>query len=204
MKQKTLLLAILLIVNMNLKAQSDVTNTYLTNASFESSTALTETYLYGYGKDGSPYGFQNVTGWTYEVLAGDNSNASYPNSGMAGAVFSYGSTIALKGNNQTAPSAAPSGISGSKCLAFFAVWSCGGYYYQNVTLPAGIYTLTIPTYNKSGTQANTSYIGFIPDSGTSYLGVANTTVGSWVNQTINFTRNWTNLSNYLNGYSYSS
>ena len=187
MRQKTLFLVISLVTSMSISAQTDVTSTYLTNASFESSTALTETYLYGYGKDGSPYGFQNVTGWTYEVLAGDNSNASYPNSGMAGAVFSYGSTIALKGNNQTAPSAAPSGISGSKCLAFFAVWSCGGYYYQNVTLPAGIYTLTIPTYNKSGTQANTSYIGFIPDSGTSYLGVANTTVGSWVNQTINFT-----------------
>ena len=94
-------------------AQTDVTSTYLTNADFESSTALTGTYLYGYGKDGTPYGFQNVTGWTYEVVAGDNSNGSYPNSGMAAGVFSYGSSIALKGNNQTAPSAAPSGSSDS-------------------------------------------------------------------------------------------
>ena len=62
MRQKTLFLVISLVTSMSISAQTDVTSTYLTNASFESSTALTETYLYGYGKDGSPYGFQNVTG----------------------------------------------------------------------------------------------------------------------------------------------
>ena len=49
------------------QAQTDVTSTYLTNADFEETTALTSSYLYGYGKDGSPYGFQTVDGWTSVV-----------------------------------------------------------------------------------------------------------------------------------------
>lgn len=105
---------------------------------------------------------------------------------MGAAVFAYGSTPELKGNNVVAPAYDPDGNSGN-CFGFFAIWTCGGYYYQDVTLPAGKYTLTFPIYCASGTQANTSYTGFFPTSGTNQTVAINTTVGEWVNQTVTFT-----------------
>lgn len=169
------------------KAQTDVTSTYLTNADFSQTTALTGNYLYGYGKDGSPYGFQTVDGWTYVVTAGDNSNNSYPNSGIGGGVFSYGSSTQLKGNGKAAPATNPNGEASGNCFGFFGVWGCGGYYYQNVTLAAGKYTITVPMYSQSGTQANTTYTGFFPTSGTNRTVAVNPTENQWVNQTVTFT-----------------
>lgn len=167
-------------------AQTDVTSTYLTNADFEKSTPINSN-LKGYGKDGTPYGFQSVDGWTSVVTNGDNSNKSYPNSGMGGAVFAYGSSYQLQGNNKAAPATNPSGEATGNCLGFFAVWGCGGYYYQDVILAAGKYTITVPIYNQSGTQANTTYTGFFPNSGTNRTVAINSTVGQWVNQTTTFT-----------------
>ena len=180
MKFKHLLAAALLFCTAGAWAQTDVTSTYITNADFSQGTALTSTYLYGYAKDGTPYGFQDVDGWTSVVTA---RNDGY---GFAGGTFAYGSTTHLKGNDKGAPSADPDGNAG-QCLGFFAVWGAGGYYYQDVTLAAGKYTLTFPIYNLSGTQANTTYTGFFPTSGTNRTVAINTTVGSWVNQTVTFT-----------------
>ena len=187
MKRKLLFLATLVVSALGLRAQTDVTSTYLTNADFSATTPVTGSYLYGYGKDGSPYGFQTVDGWTSVVTAGDNSNTKYPNSGMAGGVFSYGSSTQLKGGGKAAPATSPAGEATGNCFGFFGVWSCGGYYYQNVTLPAGKYTITVPMYNQSGTQANTTYTGFFPTSGTNRTVAVNPTVGQWVNQTVTFT-----------------
>ena len=187
-KLKLLLMALALFGGVSLGwAQTDVTATYLTNADFETGEALTDTYLYGYGKDGTPYGFQTITGWTSVVTSGDNSNSSYPNSGMAGGVFGYGSSTQLKGNATAAPATNPAGEATGNCFGFFGVWGCGGYYYQNVTLAAGKYTITVPMYNQSGTQANTTYTGFFPTSGTNRTVAVNPTVGEWVNQTVTFT-----------------
>ena len=186
MKQfKLLLTAAALMLTTGLQAQTDVTDTYITNADFSSSSAIT-TNLKGYGKDGTPYGLQGIDGWNFIVTSGDNDTASYPNSGMGGAVFAYGSSYQLQGNNTTAPSTNPSGESGN-CLGFFGVWGCGGYYYQDVTLEAGQYTITVPMYSQSGNQANTSYTGFFTTTGTQYTVPVNPTVGQWVSQTVTFT-----------------
>ena len=171
-------------------AQEDVTGTYLTNADFSASTAI-DNHLSGYGADMSKngttyYGFQAVTGWELEIISADNKNADYPNSGVGGAVFAYGSDYQLKGNNKAAPAAGPDGNAGNG-LGFFCVWECGGYYYQDVELPAGKYTITIPMYNQSGTQSNTSYSGFFADGGDSYTVPVNPKTGSWVSQTVTFT-----------------
>jgi len=188
MKRKLLFAALCAVAALGqLRAQTDVTSTYLTNADFSQTTPLTDTYLYGYGKDGSPYGFQAIDGWTSVVTSGDDSNSSYPNSGMAGGVFSYGSSTQLKGNAKAAPATNPNGEASGNCFGFFGVWGCGGYYYQSVTLAAGKYTITVPMYNQSGTQANTTYTGFFPTSGTNQTVAVNPTVGQWVNQTVTFT-----------------
>lgn len=185
-KIKLLITAFALLGASQTWAQTDVTSTYLTNADFEGSTPIASN-LKGYGKDGTPYGFQSVDGWTSVVTNGDNSEKSYPNSGMGGAVFAYGSSYQLQGNNKAAPATNPSGEATGNCLGFFAVWGCGGYYYQNVTLAAGKYTITVPIYNQSGTQANTTYTGFFPTSGTDRTVAINPAVGQWSNQTVTFT-----------------
>lgn len=189
-KLKLLLAACALTGASAVCAQTDVTSSYLKNADFSQGTAET-TDVYGYGHDGSPWGLQEVEGWTITVVNGDDDvkdGVSHPNSGMGGAVFSYGSENKLRGNQKSAPTTDPDGSSGN-CLGFFAVWGLGGYYYQNVTLEAGKYTLTIPIYNQSGTQGNTSYCGFFADGegGASYTVAVNPTVGSWANQTVTFT-----------------
>ena len=185
-KLKLFLAAALMLCSAGAWAQTDVTSTYLTNADFSSSTPIASN-LKGYGKDGTPYGFQSVDGWTSVVTSGDNSNTSYPNSGMGGAVFAYGSSWQLQGNNKAAPATNPNGEASGNCLGFFAVWGCGGYYYQDVTFPAGKYIITVPMYSQSGTQANTTYTGFFPTSGTNRTVAVNPTVGQWVNQTVTFT-----------------
>lgn len=174
---------------LSASAQTDVSSTYLTNADFEASTATTSD-VRGYGKDmvtGDVYGFQAVNGWTSVVQSGDNSNSAYPNSGMGAAVFAYGSTQQMKGNNVTAPAAGPTGSTSTKGLGFFAIWGCGGYYYQEVTLPAGEYTINIPVYVISGTSATTTNFGFYPTSGTAQSMTVPTTTGSWVTLTKSFT-----------------
>ena len=165
----------------------DLTSTYLTNANFATGTVQTAA-VYGYGKDGSPYGYQSVSGWTSYVVNGDNSNTTYPNSGMVGGIFSYGSSGKMQGGGHSAPATGPNGESGN-CLGILGVWGCGGYYYQSVTLPAGTYTLSYKIYNQSGTQAvDKSYFGFIADNGTEYLTTQKTfSTGSWLTVTATVT-----------------
>lgn len=186
-KLKLLLAACALTGASAVCAQTDVTSTYLKNADFSSSTPTTAEKIYGYGHDGSPWGLQDVEEWTVVVIKGDE-DGGHPNSGMGGATIAYGSSTLLQGKGVAAPAEGPAGSSGN-CLGFFAVWGLGGYYYQNVSLEAGKYTLTIPIYNQSGTQGNTSYCGFFADGegGASYTVAVNPTVGSWANQTVSFT-----------------
>ncbi|MBQ3781271.1 MAG: FIVAR domain-containing protein, partial [Bacteroidaceae bacterium] len=170
--------------SLSASAQEDVTSTYLTNADFSSGTVQAGK-VYGYGHDGTPWGLQAAEGWTIEVLNGDADNG-HENSGMAGGIFPYGSTTAmLQGGGKTPPAAGPDGSEGN-CLGFLGVWSCGGYYYQEVTLPAGEYTLQFPIYNQQGTQANTSWTGFVADNGTKYTCAINTAIGEWTTQTVTF------------------
>lgn len=185
--QLTVALAFMGAINAN--AQTDVTSTYLTNADFSSGAAI-DNHLCGYShdmeKNGTTYyGLQEVSGWNIETLATATGNDGQEGCGVAGAVFAYGSSFELKGNNKTAPEAGPDGGNGQG-LGFFAVWGNGGYYYQEAILPAGTYTITVPTYNASGTQANTSYIGFVADGGASYTTSTNPTVGAWTNLEVTF------------------
>ncbi len=188
---KSTLLTAAMVVSAGAWAQTDVTSTYIQNADFSQGTPI-DNHLCGYGKDMADkgttyYGLQEVTGWTAVATDVDNSNADYPNSGLGGAVFAYGSTWEMKGNNKTAPAAGPNDESGY-ALGFFAVWTCGGYYYQDVKLPAGAYTFSATMYNQSGTQNNTSNTGFfVKDSDVKYTVAVNPAVGSWATQTVTFT-----------------
>ena len=184
MRKLKLLLAAAIFGTGQMWAQTDVTSTYLTNADFSQGTVYTDK-VYGYGHDGTPWGFQEVEGWTINVVDGDDDNG-HPNSAMAGAIFSYGTTTGmLQGGGKTPPTQGPTDNEGN-CLGLVAVWGKGGYYYQEVTFPAGEYTINIPVYNQQGTKETTTYFGFIPNSGTSQTIATPTTTGAWVTLTKTF------------------
>ena len=195
MKHYRLLFVMLTLIGVNLtaKAQTDVTAQYLTNADF-SHAAVIDNHLCGYShdmeKNGTTYyGMQEVSGWEIERTATATGNDGGENCGVAGAVFSYGSEWEMKGNSKAAPASGPDGSNSGAGLGFFAVWGNGGYYYQEVDLPAGTYTITIPTYNASGTQSNTSYIGFVTDGDNPnwYVAETNPTVNEWKTLEVTFT-----------------
>ena len=193
-KLKLLFAGFALLGGLSANAQTDVTSTYLDNADFSESTPTT-TDIYGYGHDYADpekgneqacYGMQEVEGWTLVETSVD-ADGTYGHSGVGAGVFAYGSEYQLKGNSKAAPATNPNGEASGNCFGFFGVWGRGGYYYQTVTLAAGKYTITVPMYNQSGTQANTTYTGFFPTSGTNRTVAVNPTVGQWVNQTVTFT-----------------
>ena len=164
-----------------LEGEEDITY-LLENANFESSTAITGgvcTYAYDCGVNGVFYSqMQQVEGW--EVVGNDN--------GKAAGVFAFGSNAWLANKNYTA-SSVTSSIGENNALALVAAWSGTVRYKQAVTLPAGVYVLTVPVFNSNGgTAISKNLIGFVTDGGTEYL--ATTTqypVGSTKTETINFT-----------------
>ena len=143
----------------------------------------------GYGKDvtgDQKTGLQPVQAWTPNPA--EPNMAPSGGSGYTGGVFAYGSSN--KNNNQAAaPATNPEGGSEGVALALSAVWSGTAQYTQNVTLPAGNYTITYPVYNGSGTTAFTkSLFGFIAADGTEYLSNKKSfKVGEWETETVEFT-----------------
>lgn len=154
----------------------------LENANFESSTPITGgicTYAYDCAKNGVFYSqMQQVEGW--EVVGNDN--------GKAAGVFAFGSDAWLANESYTAASVTSS-IGENNALALVGAWSGTVRYKQAVTLPAGVYVLTVPVFNSNGgTAISKNLIGFVTDGGTEYL--ASTTqypVGSTKTESINFT-----------------
>lgn len=192
MKRKLLLLAAFVAGALGMRAQTDdVTDKYLQNADFGNGPEI-KGNVFGYDYDAAdqaknPDGtgvaqFQTVANWSSIVL---NSNGG-PNNGMGAGVFKYGSKYQLKGNNTPIPDNGPDGTNGYG-FAFFAVWGAGGYYYQEVNLDAGKYTLTFPiNFMQKGTQTPTMYTGFLADGGTLHtVNFADVTEG-WKNYTVEF------------------
>jgi hypothetical protein len=190
------LLGLVSLFTSGVKAQTDVTSTYLTNTDFESATAIDKnvcTYAKDVSANNTTYSsLQPVTGWT----ASTSADAS------AGAAFAYGGTPFLGGTTYVAPSVDNAGNTG-KALGVVNVWSAEGYYSEAVTdLPAGVYALTVYVYNSiGGTNAITSRIGFVPSSGTATYGsTTKFTVGQWTKETVSFTLTSKTSGNITIGY----
>lgn len=160
---------------------TDVTNYILTNADF-SQTAPLEKDLYGYKGSGRTVGPQEVDGWLHKKVQDDGNGQ-----GWAGAVFVYGTSYKLIGNSKNAPSTGPNDSENGKYLGFFSVNKWGGYYYQDVKLPAGDYKLTFSINCVSGTVVGTSYTGFFPNEGDGLTVEIPTKTEGWVDKTVEFT-----------------
>ena len=188
MKKLNKLFAILFAVleMTTLKAQTDVTDQYLTNAGFDDETSFVNNGVCTYAKDCSANGttlsqMQPVNGWTFGVANGD---------ARASGAYAWDAKHFLGGKGYTIPSTDEEGNIAGGALGICAVWDAVLYYYQEVTLKPGVYEFSYCVYN-SGNGANAvnkNLFGFVADNGTSYYGATKTfTSNSWTKETISFT-----------------
>lgn len=130
-----------------------------------------------YAKDGTPNQMQEVPGWSFGV-ANDDARAA--------GVIAYGSATTLGGATYTVPTAGPEGTNGN-ALAMVGVWTGTVQYVQDVELPAGKYTMTVPVYNTAGTTAFVkNLIGVKIGETENYATATSYPVGKWTNEVVTF------------------
>lgn len=140
----------------------------------------------------SYYGMQPVKGWVASNPCGEfdieQISGDAPNDGRACGVVAIGSNTWIGGKQYTVPSIMSDGSKEGQVLGFVTCWSMTTQYTQNVTIPAGKYTLTISYYNTGGAQdVAKNLMGFIADDGTEYLSdTKNFKIGSWEKMTVMF------------------
>ena len=169
--------------------QQDVTATYLTNADFSSGTPI-DNGICTYGADMSGngttyYGAQAIDGWTNASVG--TAADGYNDCGLAAGLFAYGSTYFLGGTGYTAPTGT------GNAAGLVAVWGNTVRYTQDVTLPAGSYTIVFKVYNTTSGGSNSSGVittdlfGFAEDGGTTHYAPNNTfAIGQWSTVAVTF------------------
>lgn len=187
---------------INEKGMTDFTDYFINNAHFNEGTPQDGgvcTYDYDMpGNNARYFGMQAIEKWIASspsdnvqkmANSGDKANDNPLNSRASG-LFAVGSgeEVWLGSVQDKVPATKANGSAEGNVFGFISVWSGTAYYYQHVTLPAGNYTITIPTYNERGTGAiNKNMCGFIADSGEEYLAETKTfPEGAWHNETIKF------------------
>ena len=168
--KKNILTNIMLLVGILVHAQTDVSKYYLTNYDFNQyfdytasqSTAVAQELL-------------DVKGWTSELTANYTIVGTYE--------YGFSGTF----NGASVPSAGYDGNTGGG-LAISTGWEQTFAFYQTVTLPAGTYTLNVPTYNGGSATPAESQVAWVPASGTSVKStVKSYSVGKWTLDKITFT-----------------
>ena len=164
-------------------AQTDVTKFFLTNYAFDSG------YDYTAGQTKSvAQEILEIPGWTQGFTIDYTITGIYE--------FGFAGTF----NNGTVPSVGYDGEAGGG-LALSTGWAQDFYYTQTVTLPAGSYTLTVPTYNGFTATAGKSMLAWIPNSGaTVSSSVSSYSSNAWTVDQISFTLNSKTTGNIRIGY----
>ncbi len=165
-----------LLAAATMQAQDDVTATYLTNANFDTDPSFDINSTEAIVTDGDGR-VREITGWTSSYVDGSN---------IVGATFEYGSAATL--NGYTPPAQDSTGATTGASLGLQASWGNYILYSQEVTLPAGAYTIIYSGYNAHESNASTqSLVGWVPASGTSTLST-NTSfpVGVWTPDQVTF------------------
>ncbi len=151
-------------------AQTDVTKYFLSNYSFDSDFHYTSSSSTAVAQE-----IKEIDGWT------PGFDINYTITGVY--EFGFGGTF----NGASVPAKGYDGEAGG-CLALSTGWGNTFNYYQTVTLPAGTYTIKVPTYNGTTTTAASSALAWIPNSGTQTTSTVTSYKGkSWTLDEINFT-----------------
>lgn len=187
MKKKILFLGAVLLFTLfgSLKAQTDVTNTYLTNTGFDSDPI---TFLKSSGKNTAAVRHL-ATGWMYEIAGWTQASVCNANAVQV-ATAEYGAASSSEGLNGVAPPTMDmDGHSSGACLHLSAGWGDKAILTQNVNLQPGKYELTYSVFNAhTSTGIASNYFGYLPDQGTATYGklkVVN--AGEWAMETVTFT-----------------
>ncbi len=159
-------------------AQTDVTNTYLVNASFDEGPIFDAdtTANLGTANDGSA--ILEIPSWTGAA-----------SSWSLGATFEYGTSST--NNGQPVPATASDGTTsgtGHAAIGMAAAWGGQVTYSQSVTLPAGSYKIAYKAYNSyTDATAGNSLAGWVPGSGEPVLSsVTDFPSTAWIADTISF------------------
>ena len=168
--RKLLLTNILMSMFLCMSAQIDVTKFYVTNYGFDENFD----YKSG-GTENVEQELKSVKGWT-STLSADYTIVGTYEFGFKG-VF----------NTASVPEAGYDGEAGGG-LAFSTGWEQTFKFSQSVYLPAGTYTLRVPTYNGSNVTAATSQVAWVPNSGTAVTSTRTSyKAKSWTVDEITFT-----------------
>ena len=168
--RKFILTNLFLLVGILAHAQTDVSKYYLANYDFNQyfdytasqSTAVAQELL-------------DVKGWTADLSANYTIVGTYE--------YGFGGTF----NGASVPKAGYDGKAGGG-LAISTGWEQTFAFYQTVMLPAGTYTLNVPTYNGGSATPAESQVAWVPSSGTSVNStVTSYAVGQWTLDRITFT-----------------
>lgn len=168
--RKLILTNILAIIALTMSAQVDVTKHFLTNYGFDEFFDYTTGQTIGVAQE-----LLDVKGWTANLSANYTIVGTYE--------FGFKGTF----NNATVPDKGYDGEAGGG-LAISTGWEQTFLFSQTVTLPAGKYTVTAPTYNGCSATAATSQLAWIPTSGSAVKSsIKNYTANAWTLDKITFT-----------------
>lgn len=149
MKKRTWSIICLLLMAQMAIGQTDITEYFIQNSGFD------ESFDYRAGQTNQvAQEILEVKDWTANVSADYTIVGTYE--------FGFKGTF----NTAVVPAKGYDGEAGGG-LAVSTGWEQTFVFYQTVTLPAGTYTLRVPTYNGSSSQtAATSQVAWVPTSGT--------------------------------------
>ena len=181
--KKNLTLLLLLAAVLPALAQTDVSKYYLANYGFDTDFDYPASSSANVSQE-----IKQINGWTPDL------SADYTITG----VYEFG----FKGtyNNATVPAKGYDDEPGGG-LALSTGWEQTFCYYQTVTLPAGKYTLKVPTYNGKTKSAGVSQMAWIPTSGTAVRStVSSYPSKQWTLDQISFTLTKTTKGKIQIGY----
>ena len=152
---KKILSLLLGAASLTATAQTDVTADYLKNYGFDSGFHHTAGQTTKVDKE-----IKVITGWTAGFTV------DYTITG----IYQYGFAGTFNGGEVPAQ-----GYQGSEggALALSTGWGVEMTYSQDVTLPAGTYTINVPTYNGKSATKGRSQLAWIPQNGTAVISTLN-------------------------------
>lgn len=182
-KIKLSLLFLLTLFCVSMNAQKDVTKYFMTNYSFD------ENFHYTAGQTNDvAQEIKQIDGWTQGF------NIDYTITG----IYEFG--FKGKFNTASVPATGYDGEAGGG-LALSTGWDQDFPYTQQITLPAGSYTIKVPTYNGCGSTAGTSLLAWIPNGGSTVSSkLSGYKANAWTMDEISFTLTKTTTGKVRIGY----
>ncbi len=154
----------------SLWAQADVSKYYLANPGFDAHFDYPASSTTKVAQE-----LRDIDGWTADL------SATYTITGVY--EFGFRGTF----NNGSVPATGYDGEAGG-ALALSTGWEQTFCYYQTITLPAGTYTINVPTYNGFTASKGSSQLAWIPNSGTAVTSTLSSyPAKKWILDKIEFT-----------------